>query len=73
MPFKSTGLCIPLTILMFYQIIKMKTMDENQITPEKAVLLLKKENIQISTETATAIIRFMYLLADIYLNEGEEI
>lgn len=46
---------------------------KRMMTPEKVVTILKKHNYEISVEDASAVIEFLYLLAEIYLNEGPEI
>jgi hypothetical protein len=46
---------------------------EKNITPEKAAILLRQENIEVDLEEAAAIVKLLYLLAEIYLNEGREI
>jgi hypothetical protein len=51
----------------------MITSEQKKMTPEKAVLLLSKQNIKVTPEEALAIINFMYLLADIYLYDGQDI
>ena len=42
------------------------------LTPEKAVAILGKQGCTVSLEEATAILNFMYLLADIYLYDLQE-
>lgn len=48
----------------------MNTFNEKAITPEKAIALLKKDKILVNLEQATAIVKFLSLLAEIDLNEG---
>lgn len=48
----------------------MNTLNEKTISPEKAIALLKKSNVVVDLEEATAIVKFLALLAEIHLNEG---
>ncbi|WCT11551.1 hypothetical protein [Mucilaginibacter jinjuensis] len=41
--------------------------------PEKAIIILNRQRITVSPEEATAILNFMYLLADIYLDRDNEV
>ncbi len=47
--------------------------ETQMMTPEKATTLLKKHNVIVTPEEALAIINFMYLLADIYLFDEQDI
>lgn len=49
----------------------MNTLNERTITPEEAIALLKKSNVIVDLEEATVIVRFLTLLAEIHLNEGD--
>jgi hypothetical protein len=51
----------------------MNTLLEKSITPEAALALLQKEGINLSLDEAKHIVDFLYLLSEIYLNEGKEI
>ena len=43
----------------------METLDSEQISPEKAIEILKKEGLEVDTLQAKLILEFLYKLADI--------
>jgi len=47
--------------------------EKRNITPEKAVALLKVEGITISPEEAEQVVNFLYFLAEILINETVEV
>lgn len=51
----------------------MTTKQTKTVTPEQAVTMLAEHNFEINYEEANSVIAFMQLLAEIYLNGGEEL
>ena len=47
--------------------------ETQRTTPEKAIIILNKQGITVNPEEATAILNFMYLLADIYFDHDTEV
>ncbi|NVM65078.1 hypothetical protein FHW88_003382 [Mucilaginibacter sp. SG538B] len=45
---------------------------KRSITPEKAVAILKKEGLDISTPDSELVIAFLYFLAEIVIEENNE-
>ena len=49
------------------------TTEKKAMTAEKAIVMLKKQNQEVSVEEVVAVTDFLYLLAEIYLSEGPEL
>jgi hypothetical protein len=50
----------------------MTKIETQRTTSEKVIIILDKQGITVNPEEATAILNFMYLLADIYLDRENE-
>lgn len=46
--------------------------EKRNVTPEKAIALLKAEGITVSPEEAEQVVNFLYFLAEILVNETVE-